>query len=221
MKTEKAYKWLTKNRTGGYSSYEWPAQGIWTPRITEPMELCNIGYHLVTEDQLVGSYMQEELWEVEYDASEVLKAPDKICVREAVLVKQIETINSRTLRLFAADCAEQVLHIYEQQYPEDFRPRKAIEVARKVAYGVPYGDAERAAWSAAWNAVWSAARSAARSAAWSAAYSAAESAARSAAWSAAGSAALSAAYSAASSAEREWQLRRFKEYMEGKERGHP
>jgi len=33
-------------------------------------------------------------------------------------------------RLFAADCAERVLHIFENEYPNDKRPRKAIEVAR-------------------------------------------------------------------------------------------
>jgi len=32
--------------------------------------------------------------------------------------------------LFAADCAERVLHIFESSYPDDYRPRKAIGVAR-------------------------------------------------------------------------------------------
>jgi len=33
--------------------------------------------------------------------------------------------------LFAADCAESVLHIFENEYADDDRPRKAIEAARK------------------------------------------------------------------------------------------
>lgn len=32
--------------------------------------------------------------------------------------------------LMACDCAERVLHIYEESHPQDARPRKAIEAAR-------------------------------------------------------------------------------------------
>jgi hypothetical protein len=42
----------------------------------------------------------------------------------------------RTWRLMAADFAEQVLHIYEKQYPNDNRPRKAIHAARDYANGL-------------------------------------------------------------------------------------
>ena len=38
-------------------------------------------------------------------------------------------------RLLACDYAERVLSIWEAQYPEDDRPRKAIEVSRKYAMG--------------------------------------------------------------------------------------
>ena len=75
-------------------------------------------------------------------------------------------------RLFACDCAERVLPLFEKRYPNDKRPRKAIEVARRFVIG----EATRGEWSATWSATWSAARSAtwsaARSAAWSAARSA-------------------------------------------------
>lgn len=42
----------------------------------------------------------------------------------------------KEIRLFAADCAELVLPIYEKQYPNDDRPRKAIQAARDYANGV-------------------------------------------------------------------------------------
>jgi hypothetical protein len=42
----------------------------------------------------------------------------------------------KEIRLFAADCAESVLHVYEKQYPNDYRPRKAIQAARDYANGV-------------------------------------------------------------------------------------
>src|SRR3972149_5760710 len=39
-------------------------------------------------------------------------------------------------RLFACDCAESVLPIFEKYYPDDRRPRTAIEVSRQFAYGL-------------------------------------------------------------------------------------
>ena len=107
---------------------------------------------------------------------------------------------------FACRCAEHTLCNYENLYPEDKRPRKAIEAAR-----VCITDKSETARSAAWSAAGSA-RSAAWSAAGSAAWSAAGSAARSAE-SAAGSA-ESAARSAAWSAETEWQTKTFLEMLD-------
>lgn len=53
-------------------------------------------------------------------------------------------------RLWACDCAERVLHLFEKMYPEDKRPRDAIEASRKFAHGeindiarAAAGDAER------------------------------------------------------------------------------
>jgi hypothetical protein len=129
---------------------------------------------------------------------------------------------------FACRCAEYVLKNYESLYPDDKRPRQAIEAARKCITDkseAAKSAAKSAARSAARSATWSAesAESAARSAAWSAgsaAWSAAWSAesaesAGSAAWSAE-SAARSAAWSAesAGSAAREWQTQQLKEMLE-------
>jgi thymidine phosphorylase len=41
----------------------------------------------------------------------------------------------RLLALWAASCAEHVLHLFESARPEDFRPRNAIEHARAWARG--------------------------------------------------------------------------------------
>ena len=120
-------------------------------------------------------------------------------------------------RLFAADCAESVLHLFEAEYPDDDRPRRAIAVARDASAtdeqmsaamadawaAVPdaWTDADaavedaRAAEAAAW-----AARAAARAAAW---------AARATAW-----AAEVAAVSTAVSTERAYQEARLRQYLE-------
>ena len=110
----------------------------------------------------------------------------------------------REIRLFACDCAEHVLPFFEKRYPDDKRPRQAIEVARRFANGQATQEELIAADSAAWSAV---------SAAGSPARSAAKSAAMSATWSVAWSVAWLAAWLAAGSVEREWQKQRFLELL--------
>lgn len=91
----------------------------------------------------------------------------------------------KEIRLFAADCADMVLYVYEKDYPKDDRPRKAIQAARDYANGLINAEELEAARAAAWAAsvTMAAARdaaSAARGAAW-----AAREAARDAVWDAA------------------------------------
>lgn len=58
--------------------------------------------------------------------------------------------NRRIISLFAGDCAERVLPIFERQRPNDERPRRAIEVARNPSATKRERDAARdAAWDAA------------------------------------------------------------------------
>ena len=104
-------------------------------------------------------------------------------------------LDEKGLRLFACECAEEVLLIYEREYPKDSRPRKAIETARRYANG----EATLEELDAAKDAAWAAARDAARAAAWDAARDAAR-AAEAAAWDAARAAAWDAARDAARAA---------------------
>ena len=92
----------------------------------------------------------------------------------------------KEIRLFAADCAELVLPIYEKHYPDDNRPRLAILAARDYANGLitleelsAACDAASAAAYAACDAASAAARAAAYAArsARAAAYAAADDAA--------------------------------------------
>ena len=95
----------------------------------------------------------------------------------------------KEIRLFAADCAEMVLPIYEKEYPNDYRPRKAIHAARDYANGlisagelvVARADASAAADVAMTKRAAASAKWAAASAAWDAALAAG---AASAAWAA-------------------------------------
>jgi len=180
--------------------------GEWMPPVPGPLVVCRNGYHLCTTGQLT-EWLNEEIYEAEY-RGERLDSDNKIVVRESRLLRRFTMWDKRTARLFAADCAEHVLHHFEKLYPNDNRPRKAIEAARGSDRGLP------AAWAAAGAAAWAAARNAAGAAAadadaaWNAAWAAAGAAAGTTAWAAAADAAWNAratAWAAAGNAEREWQ----------------
>ena len=101
---------------------------------------------------------------------------------------------AKEIRLFAADCAEMVLPIYEKRYPDDSRPRMAIQAARDYANGlITLEEFAAAAWAAR-----SAAMSAG-SAAWSAAW---------AAWAAVGSPARAASDAARAASDTAWDVAR-------------
>ncbi len=46
-------------------------------------------------------------------------------------MKKYTQTDHRDLAVWAADCAERVLPLFESEYPEDKRPRQAIETLRK------------------------------------------------------------------------------------------
>lgn len=55
----------------------------------------------------------------------------------------------RLLALWAADCAEHILHYFEKKYPKDDRPRQAIAALRTWAKGqITVGEARSAALAA-------------------------------------------------------------------------
>ena len=195
---------------------------------------------------MCSSDLNARIFKCEWRGGFIWKDKNKVrVVREARLVRELKTWNKRTQRLFAADCAEHVLHLYEAKYPGDSRVRNCIEIARKVARselpvskldaaGAAARDAAGAAARAAardvaWAAAGAAAGAAARDASWAAARDAAGAAARDASWAAAGAAAWdaagaaagawaaagAAARDAAGAAEQRWQSRRLWEYLNG------
>jgi hypothetical protein len=50
-------------------------------------------------------------------------------------MKKIDENEHKLLAIWAADCAEHVLSLFEDYYPDDDRPRKAIEAARAWVSG--------------------------------------------------------------------------------------
>jgi hypothetical protein len=120
---------------------------------------------------------------------------------------------NRVMRLMAADFAEAVLPIFEKYYPDDKRPRLAINAVRDFANGKITDQERAAAWDAAGDAAWAAAWDAAGDAAWDAAGYAARAAARAAAGAAAGYAARAAARAAAGDAAGDAQAKIIRKYL--------
>jgi hypothetical protein len=222
----KYYKFTRAERYGTHrTSYQYPTPGEWT----EPVKpvLCEAGYHVCTAEHLL-LWRDECLWEVEVKGESV-HGNDKSAFEQIRLVRQIEAWNPKVLRIYAADEAEDVLHLFEAKYPDDNRPRLAIQAARDYAKGLIFSEqlfeAARAADLAADRvaADASAADYAARSAAAAAAASAADAyfspraaraAARSAAYAAAGAADYDAgAYAAAYATERKQALSKYNKWL--------
>ncbi len=132
---------------------------------------------------------------------------------------KLEPRDHRSLVLWACDCAEHVLVHFEAKYPEDDRPRKALEAGRAWARGeLKMTEARTAAFAAhaaARDAGDSAARAAARAAGHAAATAHVAGHARHAATYAvtAVTAAAGPAGDDAAARERDWQSRNLPEHL--------
>lgn len=126
----------------------------------------------------------------------------------------------RALVRWAADCAEHVLPLFEEQYPQDHRPRNAIEAGCAWARGELAMSEARAAAFAAHAAARDADQVAARAAARAAGHAAATAhvashAAHAATYAvtAASAAAEAMDETAATTEEREWQYRHLPKHL--------
>ena len=201
---------------GGSGTWHLPKgkrAGAWMLDVDGPVRACHNGYHLT---KLSGFhewtregctvYLAEGRGDQDAEGH-------KIAFRQARLIRRLNW-DDRIARVFAADCAERVLPIFERDRPTDKRPRMSVEVARRFAAGQATPEelaaARDGAWAAAWDGAWAAAWAAARDAAWAAARAAARAAAwdaRTAAW---------AAGAAAGDAELKWQTELLIKILGGK-----
>ena len=123
--------------------------------------LCQYGYHFCPT-------LYDALMYTPGPLATLVEVPDESHFSEEDFPKSvsyqrtlIQAVNlDRDLRLFACDCAERTLHLFEREYPTDIRPRQAIEVsrrfAREKATNKELAAARAAAWAAAWDAAWAA-----------------------------------------------------------------
>ena len=198
------YKSLTKDNQGPFSDFDFSPYlpkgkrpGKWLPKVEE-LIICHSGYHACKDADIIGS-LNSKIYEVEI-RGKIVEDGDKLTTQQIRFVQYCNNWNEKTARLFACDCAERVLYIYEDKYPKDNRPRFAIQVARLFARDKATPEeliaAEIATWAATWAATGAAARDAAEAATWATTGDAAEAAT----WAATGAAARAAARAAAEAA---------------------
>ena len=171
------------------------------------IDICHSGFHCSPTILDALSYVKGEILAIVEVKGKSDKQNDKSVHEQMRITKAYywQKSDSVALSIYAAELC---ISNYEKLYPDDNRPRKAIEAAKNYLKNPTEANrsaaesaAESAARSAAWSArsAWSAAESA-WLAAWSAAEAAAWSAAESAAWLAAESAGLAAERAAESAA---------------------
>jgi len=197
----KRWKFIRKGFKSENGTTKWKLNEWQEP--VKDIDMCNRGYHCSKEIYQAFSYVQGEiLCQVECKGKHDVGGDKEVWENQRV-VRAYKWTRKDSVAL-AIYAAELCIDNFEKVFPDDKRPREAIEAAKKFLKNptrINKESAESAAWSAesAKSAAWSA--ESAKSAAWSAgsAKSAAWSA-KSAAWSAAWSAAKSAAWSAKSAA---------------------
>ncbi len=134
----KHYKVLGKDGiacNGGTGKWLLPENGHpgdWMPMIKKIIPYKQ-GYHLCRVEDIL-EWLDEEIYEAEGRGIFIRPSGGSVDVfGEGRLIRKIESWNERTGRLFAADCAEHVLYVFENKFPHDQRPRLAIQATRDFA----------------------------------------------------------------------------------------
>jgi len=202
----KRYKFLRLKRkkiVSGYNEkFKWEIGKCY--KADGELHMCNNGFHCSVKPLDAMGYVAGEILAIVEVEGKSLKQSDKECWSE-MRIKNAYRWTKKDSVALSIYSAELVLTNFEKIYPDDDRPRKALEAAKKVLKNDNKKNRSAA------ESAGSAAESAAESAAWSAARSA-ESAAESAAWSAARSA--GSAGSAILNKINKWIVKHIKELKE-------
>jgi len=122
---------------GGSGKWKLPRgkrPGAWMPPVASPVA-CERGYHLTDAAHLLGWLRTgAAVYEAEGRGAADNQS-DKTAFAEARLLRLVGVASEKVLRLYAADCAEHVLPLFEKRYPNGARPREAIAAARAFARG--------------------------------------------------------------------------------------
>ena len=120
------WKFLRVGLKSEYGKCEWQI-GTWKKE--SGLSICNRGFH--GSERIIDalSYVKGEVLALTEVRGESVVQADKQCWSEMRVVKAYEWPKEESVKL-AIFSAELVIDIYEKQYPNDDRPRKAIEAAK-------------------------------------------------------------------------------------------
>jgi hypothetical protein len=124
-KTLKGYRFVTDDLKSQHGDTQWVV-GKWQ-KCKGELSLCQNGFHASEKPPDSLSYIFGTRWFECEARGEILKDTDKFCASEMRLVKEIP---KKVIQQFAIDCAWRVLHVFEEKYPDDKRPRQAIDAAK-------------------------------------------------------------------------------------------
>ena len=157
---KRRYKFLREGLKSSSGDCTWVV-GEWKKYDGE-VSLCNSGFHCSKEMRQAFSFVQGEiLAEVEVQGKNEIQ-DDKEVYSEMRIVRawKWQKKDSVALSIFAAELC---IAEFEKVYPNDKRPREAVEAAKKWLLE-PTKENESAAWSAEESAAWSASAQSAASA---------------------------------------------------------
>ncbi len=99
--------------------------------IKEDLKMCSVGFHASARVIDSMQYVPMEVLAQVEVGGEHLEEPDKSCWQKMRVIKawKWEKKDSVALAIFAA---ELTLDNFEKKYPDDKRPRLALEAAKKV-----------------------------------------------------------------------------------------
>lgn len=134
----------------GNATVEFPlpeknSDGTWTPSEWVPYA-TDVGVACVETDEELGcyelhtidslmDYVGPKLYVAQQGRSLIPTRSGRYTYQYRLL-EEVESWNEASIRGFLCDNAERVLPVYEHAYPGDFRPRDAIEAARRLAAGI-------------------------------------------------------------------------------------
>lgn len=99
---------------GGQGQWGLPGHGHpgkWMPKVTEPLELCRFGYHLLNLEQLRYWLVIPALFEAE-GRGMGLGGIDKTCWTQARLLRKVSTWNSKKSSfLYCCDCLDHAVGV--------------------------------------------------------------------------------------------------------------
>ena len=107
--------------------------GDWMPAFEGELEPWENSYPLCRGARQLLKKLGPEIYQAEVDG-EVIEGEDLIHARRVRLLAKTAW-DERAARLFAIDCAERVLPIYEKVNPQDDRPRRGLAAARAFVDG--------------------------------------------------------------------------------------